>query len=97
MKIKDEFNKIIKLFSDMKIYSFNNSYSYRKDYFKIPLNKWCSGGILARFIGIKQAIKEGYKYYLHLDDDDIWINNHINIINNTIKQFPNVDFMVNKK
>ena len=93
---QEEFDKIVSLFPQDKIFSYNNNISYRTAYFKIAYNKWCVGGILARNIGIKQAVKEEYKYYLHLDDDDIWTNNHIEIINNTITDFPEVDFIVNK-
>lgn len=47
----------------------------------------------AKYYGLKQAMDEGFKYYLHLDDDDIWSLNHIHEHYNTIIQFPQVDFM----
>ena len=91
-----EFNEIVKFFPENKIYNHNNSYSYRKNYFNIAYNRWTNGGALARLVGIKKAIEENFNYYLHLDDDDVWKNNHIEIINDTILKFPQVDFMVNK-
>ena len=93
---QDEFNKIVSLYPEDKIFSYNNNVSYRTGIFKDPMNLWRNGGALARAIGIKRAIEEGYNYYLHLDDDDIWLHNHIEVINNTINSFPEVDFMVNK-
>ena len=51
---------------------------------------------MARFIGIQEAIKQGYNYYVHLDDDDTWTNNHIESINNIVNNFPEVGFIVNK-
>lgn len=93
---KKEFDNIVSLFPKDKIFSYNNNISYRKNYFKIKMNKWTCGGLLARNIGINESIKQGFNYYLHLDDDDEWTNDHIEIINDTINKFPDVDFMINK-
>jgi hypothetical protein len=93
---KNEFIDIVNLFPKDKLYSYNNNKSYRDNYFKLNHNKWSCGGMASRYIGIKQALKENFKYYLHLDDDDFWTNNHIKEINNVINAKPQVDFLVSK-
>ena len=90
-----EFDSIIKS-NTLNIFKYNNLKSCRNGYFRIPINKWSSGGIFARFYGINKAMNEGYKYYLHLDDDDIWENFHIETIRNAIINFPLADFIYTK-
>jgi len=91
---QEEFDKIVSMFPEDKIYSYNNNVSFRKGYFKIKKNKWCTGGMLANLIGLRQAIKEKFKYYVHLDDDDIWLNNHLETVNEVVDKFPKVGFIV---
>lgn len=79
-----------------EIYYYNSPIHFRNGYFNIPINKWSCGGMNSRFIGIKQAIKEGYDYYLHLDDDDFWSPEHIHNVYKYIISFPKVDFMISK-
>ena len=93
---KEEFNKIINLFPSDKLVSLNTNFSFRKDYFNINRNKWTCGGQYAKYLFTKKMIEDGIKYYLHLDDDDIWKNDHINEINKIILNFPLVDFIVCK-
>jgi hypothetical protein len=92
----EEFKKAVEFFPKNKIFSYNNPHSYRIGYFKKNINKWASGGISARFKGISEAMSQDFQYYIHLDDDDIWENNHIEEINNITVKYPNVDFMVSK-
>ena len=78
------------------IYYFNSPIDYRTNYFKIQMNKWTCGGNYSNYIGIKKAIEENYDYYFHLDDDDIWTNNHIENYVKYLKLFPKTDFMICK-
>ena len=94
-KNSEEFEGFKKLFNN-DIFIFNNDKCYRNDVFKINENKWCSGGLLARWKGIKQANDENFNYYLHLDDDDIWKKNHIENINKNVTLFPKIDFLIIK-
>jgi len=87
-----EFNDICKQYNN-DIYYKNLDTSFRKNVFSIDFNKWSSGGSNARFYGIKEAIKQGYDYYLHIDDDDTWKSNHIQIIYDMLQQWPNSDFI----
>ncbi len=88
-----EFNDLCATFPEKKIYYKNyKGISYRKGVFRKTINTWTCGGAQAKYIGIKKAIEEGYKYYLHLDDDDIWYANHIQEHYDSIKKYPEVDF-----
>lgn len=92
---EEEFNTLCKNYKG-DIYNENSPIHFRDNYFTINYNKWTCGGCNSRFIGIKKAIEEKYDYYFHLDDDDLWSNNHIENAISYIKEFPQVDFMICK-
>jgi len=92
-----EFLTIINKYKNkLNIWSMNNKKSLRTSTFKIQQNLWTSGGVYAKYEAIKQAIKEKYNIYMHLDDDDIWRPNHIKNYVKTFRQFPQVDFVYSK-
>jgi hypothetical protein len=91
-----EFNQFKSLFyspNEDKIFICNNNKSYRQGYFNNNYNKWAIGGIMAIKIGVQKAYREGYKYYLHLDDDDFWTSNKLEVLKNTLEQFPQAEFI----
>lgn len=87
-----EFEEMVGLFPKHKITAKNFKKSFRT-YNLTVFNKWTVGGTLARFEGIKQAIFDGYQFYAHLDDDDTWSENHLQLFKETFESFPEVDFM----
>jgi predicted O-methyltransferase YrrM len=88
----DEFQELVSLFPK-GTYSYNNKKSYRKDYFTLPLNRWGIGGVMALHHGVEKAKELGYKYYLHLDDDDSWTLDKLEKHKKAIDQFPYSDFI----
>lgn len=92
-----EFNAIINKYKPrLNIWSKNNPKSLRNSNLKIKVNLWTSGGIYAKYEAIKKAIDEKYDIYMHLDDDDIWLSNHIKNYLNVFKEYPSVDFVYSK-
>jgi glycosyltransferase involved in cell wall biosynthesis len=57
------------------------------------IDLWRSGGANARNHGIDIAIQHGYKFICHLDHDDYWDTNHLEVINDTININPEVAFI----
>lgn len=90
---ENEFLSLVSLFPRKQIYFHNNSKSYREGYFKEGVNKWCIGGVMAIEYGVRKAKELDFQYYLHLDDDDIWSSNKMEIIKDTITKFPEADFI----
>jgi predicted O-methyltransferase YrrM len=90
----EEFIEICKSYKG-DIYYENLTESYR-DYFTIQHNKWSLGGQEAMYYAAKKAYDEGYDYYFHLDDDDIWTENHISNYVKNLMMFPETDFMLCK-
>ena len=90
---EEEFKYLASLFPQDKIYSHNNATSYRKDYFSSPANKWCIGGLMALKHGVEKAKEYGFKYYLHLDDDDSWSHDKLHVHRQILEQFPEADFV----
>lgn len=85
----------LETFPSEKCYFENIPKSYRgpQQYFTIQQNLWSNGGIMARYQGIQRAISEGYQFFVHLDDDDTWTENHLQNLYDIIQKFPNVDFI----
>jgi len=90
-----EFEELCKLYKG-NIYYYNSEINYRTDYFTNKFNKWSVGGVNAMYLGVKKAILESYDLYFHLDDDDIWTENHIQRYIDIYKNYPLVDFITCK-
>jgi acetyltransferase-like isoleucine patch superfamily enzyme len=61
---------------------------YAKEREKYPLGSkelWSSGGVNARNLGIDRGLELGLEYICHLDHDDYWHPQHLEIINHTIE------------
>ena len=77
---------------DIHCADMENHYRWLSDTY----SRWCVGGVRAIHYGVKQAICEGFDYYLHLDDDDYWEPNHIEDVVNVIKLYPDTDIIISK-
>ncbi len=47
---------------------------------------WCTGGMNAFITGVNRALDDGIKYICHLDHDDFWENNHLELISKVIEE-----------
>lgn len=56
---------------------------------------WSYGGVNAINHGVKKALNEGYEYICHLDHDDWWYENHLELINECINK-TNSDWICTK-
>ncbi len=84
----DEFEHICKNTKlQNKIIYENLSYAKERDTYPIGSKElWCSGGVNARNHGIDLALQHNLSYVCHLDHDDYWHPQHLEIINHAIKQ-----------
>ncbi len=57
----------------------------RKKYPFGDFRLWCSGGNNAVLTGIAEALKDGINYICHLNHDDWWEVNHLELINKVIQ------------
>jgi acetyltransferase-like isoleucine patch superfamily enzyme len=65
---------------------------YAKEREKYPLGSkelWSSGGVNARNYGVNLSLKLDLEYICHLDHDDYWHPQHLEIINHTIETTQN--------
>ena len=91
----EEFEEICKSYKNDIFYK-NNEQHYRCYKFSDRYTYWSIGGALALKTGIEKAIEENFDYYLHLDDDDEWIDIHIEVVLNHINHFPHADFLLTR-
>ena len=91
----EEFEELCKSYKNDIFYK-NNEQHYRCYNFSNKSTYWAIGGVLALKTGIEKAIEEKFNYYLHLDDDDEWIDIHIEVVVEHIKKFPLSSFILTK-
>ena len=93
----DEPNEIYEIINSLKIekiYFENLPYAKERD--KYTGNQlWSYGGVNAVNYGIDIALKEGFEHICHLDHDDWWYENHLELINNCINE-TNSDWVCTK-
>jgi len=84
---EDEFIKLSTSIIDSdKIFYQNLPNALERE--KYPLGSqqlWCSGGVNAINYGLKKCFKDGIEYVCHLDHDDYWGEEHLEIINKIIE------------
>lgn len=54
---------------------------------------WCSGGVNATNYGMMKCLEEGIEFICHLDHDDYWEPNHLEVLADTIESLPQVRFL----
>ena len=82
---REEFIELSKILDLSKIWAYNLPYAKERSKYS-GRQLWVSGGVHASNVGIDQALKEGYDYVCHLDHDDIWTSNHLELISNAIEE-----------
>lgn len=86
-KDNNEFLQLCSLIPLDKISYLNLPFSpERKRYPNGGRNLWHSGGATAVNIGIELAVNDGYDYICHLDHDEIWKENHLEVIAKGIEE-----------
>lgn len=91
----NEFENICKD-ADLKDKIVYENLPYAKEREKYPMGSqelWSSGGVNARNYGIELGLKLGLTYICHLDHDDYWHPQHLEIINYTIEETGDASFI----
>ena len=84
----DEFISILNKINSEKIYYENLTYAKERDKYK-STNKellWKYGGCNANNYGIQKSLGDGFEYICHLDHDDEWYPNHLELLNDAINR-----------
>lgn len=88
---ESEILNIISEYNKTKIFFENLPYAKERDsYGRHAL--WSYGGVNATNFGIKKALSEGFDYICHIDHDDWWYEDHLELINKCIYE-TNSDWM----
>ncbi len=90
----EEFRELVKIIPEDKLYCENLPYANERGRLN-GLNLWKVAGGLAVNTATKQAEEEGFTYFLHLDDDDYWAPNRLEILKDTITKYPDAVFYFN--
>lgn len=93
-EIEDELLTIINEFrmkTKNNIIYINNK-NVERDNVKDRRRLWNCAGANSMNIGLNYARHNGYKYYAHIDDDDWWENNHLDILSKAYLNYPHCVF-----
>lgn len=95
--VGDDYEKVeeLELFRSMiigKIEIFNHDDPERK-YIKDKLKLWKIAGATAINYGLRIARERGYKYYVHIDDDDFWEPEHLLLMTYVYNMYPQCAFV----
>jgi len=91
----EEFLDICKDYDQDKIYFENLPVAKERDVYGKGWALWSYGGVNAVNHGIDKSLEENNNYICHLDHDDEWLPNHLELVNKCITE-KNVDWMCTK-
>ncbi len=83
---KNEINNIIYLKNE----------NVERDFVVNKRNLWHCAGATSMNMGLDYARNNNYKYYCHLDDDDYWEKNHLELIYNVYQKYTDCIFVNTK-
>jgi hypothetical protein len=89
----EEFEEFAKLLPPHQLQAINLPIALERENCKIPQNLWHIAGANSVNYGMELAQKQGYTYYVHLDDDDYWHTFHLRNVAAGYEQFPEACFV----
>lgn len=92
---EEEIKKIISKYDSDKLFFLNLDVAKERDFYTDKWAIWSYGGVNAINTGIDISLSEGNNYICHLDHDDYWENNHLEIINKCVQE-TNSDWVCTK-
>jgi glycosyltransferase involved in cell wall biosynthesis len=90
-----EIESIILKYDKSKLSFINLEFAKERDSYTNKWALWSYGGVNATNIGIDFSLSEGNDYICHLDHDDFWEINHLELINKCIED-TNSDWVCTK-
>ena len=92
---EEEVKNILSKYDSEKIFFKNLEVAKERDSYTNKWAIWSYGGVNALNVGIDISLSEGNNYICHLDHDDYWENNHLELINKCIEE-TNSDWICTK-
>ena len=83
---KEEFKELGEYLSDKCTYLNLPTAKERDKYKDNKQALWFTGGVNANNVGVELALLCDYDYIAHLDHDDIWSENHLEVISKCIEE-----------
>ena len=90
-----EFTNICQSYDQNKLSFENLPLAKERDRYGKGWALWSYGGVNATNHGIKKSLNDGNYYICHLDHDDEWLSNHLEVINDCINK-TNADWICTK-
>jgi glycosyltransferase involved in cell wall biosynthesis len=76
------------------IRAYNLSTAKERSKYKLDSRElWCAGGVNATNIGISKCLEDGLDFICHLDHDDYWSSDHLEVVAEAIKYHPSIKFV----
>lgn len=90
-----EIDELISKYNKEKLFFKNLDVAKERDFYKDKWAIWSYGGVNAINTGIDFSLSENNNYICHLDHDDYWSENHLELINKCIVE-TNSDWICTK-
>jgi|688.fasta_scaffold243017_3 glycosyltransferase involved in cell wall biosynthesis len=90
-----EFTEICSSYDQSKIYFENLPEAKERDRYGKGWSLWSYGGVNATNHAIRKALDDGHSWIAHLDHDDVWMPNHLEVIHKCIEE-TQADWMCTK-
>lgn len=82
---ENELSGIVADYPGEKLFWCNFDIAPERSKYKGGMKLWCCCGVTAINFGIEKALEFGFDYICHLDHDDYWKADHLEVINNAIE------------
>ena len=81
-----EWFRILVKFINYRMKAVNLKEAVERSKYKDKTILWSCGGVNATNFGAHLALKDGFDYICHVDHDDYWKENHLELISNALEQ-----------
>jgi len=91
----EEFMSLIKKVPSEKLYFHNMAVANERDNMTNKHGLWAIGGCHTMNVMREKIMNDGFEWICHLDDDDYWSSNRLDVLNQYINLFPKACFVYN--
>ena len=90
-----EFERLISVIPKDKLIYHNMEIALERENITNPQFMWGVGGCNTFNVMRQRIIDDGFEWICHLDDDDYWSPNRLQVLNENLKKFPDACFVYN--
>ena len=91
----EEFMKLSSIIPSEKLHIYNMPVANERDNVTNPQFRWRVAGCNTMNVMRQQILDDGFEWICHLDDDDYWTHDRLQVLYDTISKLPDACFIYN--